>query len=86
MFQKIFQQITWKKTGFNGYIYDFSVDYNSIDVNHIKDIHKYLSKKNDGGVKMFRFIKQIFASTMMFFDSLSNVDPLECISMKNQEC
>ena len=34
-----------KKTGFNGYIYDFSVDYNSIDVNHIKDIHKYLIKK-----------------------------------------
>ena len=26
-------------------IYDFSVDYNSIDVDHIKDIHKYLMKK-----------------------------------------
>ena len=35
-----------KKTGFNGYIYDFSTDYNSIDVNDIKDIHKYLMKKN----------------------------------------
>ena len=33
-----------EKTGFNGYIYDFSVDYNSTDVNHIKDIHKYLMK------------------------------------------
>ena len=29
-----------QKTGFNGYIYDFSVDYNLIDVDHIKDIHK----------------------------------------------
>ena len=28
------------KTGFNGYIYDFSVDYNSIDVNHKKEMHK----------------------------------------------
>ena len=35
---------------------------------------------------MFRFVKQIFVSTMMFFSSLSNVNPLECISLKNQEC
>ena len=35
---------------------------------------------------MFKFIKQIFISTMMFFGSLSSVNPLECISMKNQEC
>ena len=34
-----------KKTGFNGYVYDFSVDYNSIAVDDIKDIHKYLMKK-----------------------------------------
>ena len=36
-----------KKTGFNGYVYDFSVDYNATDVNDIKDIHKYLMKKNN---------------------------------------
>ena len=35
-----------KKTGFNGYVYDFSVDYDSTDVDDIKDIHKYLMKKN----------------------------------------
>ena len=35
---------------------------------------------------MFKFIKQIFVSTLMFFGSLSNVNPLECVSMKNQEC
>ena len=34
-----------KKTGFGGYIYDFRVDYSSIDVDHIKDIDKYLMKK-----------------------------------------
>ena len=43
---KDFSMSNMKKTWFNGYIYDFSVDYNSIDVNHIKDIHKYLMKKN----------------------------------------
>ena len=35
---------------------------------------------------MFKFIKQLFISTMMFFGSLSNINPLECISIKNQEC
>ena len=35
---------------------------------------------------MFRFIKQIFTSAMMFFSSIPNINPLECISMKNQEC
>ena len=35
-----------KKTGFTGYVYDFSVDYNAIAVDDIKDIHKYLMVKN----------------------------------------
>ena len=35
---------------------------------------------------MFKFIKQIFISTMMLFGSLSNVNPLEFISMNNEEC
>ena len=35
---------------------------------------------------MFKFVKQIFISTMIFFGSLSNVNSLKCISMKNQEC
>ena len=36
-----------KKTGFTGYVYDFSADYNSVTVDDIKDIHKYLMTKND---------------------------------------
>ena len=35
-----------KKTGFNGYVCDFSVDYEATDVDDILDIHKYLMKKN----------------------------------------
>ena len=34
-----------KKTGFSGYVYDFSVDYDATDVDDIVDIHKYLMKK-----------------------------------------
>ena len=36
-----------KKTGFNGYVYDFSVDYDAADVDDILDIHRYLMKKNN---------------------------------------
>ena len=35
-----------KKAGLNGYVYDFSVDYDVISVDNILDIHKYLMKKN----------------------------------------
>ena len=27
-------------------VYDFSVDYDATDINDVKDIHKYLMKKN----------------------------------------
>ena len=36
-----------KKTGFNVYVSDFSVDYDATDVDDILDIHKYLMKKNN---------------------------------------
>ena len=35
-----------KKTGLNGYVYDFSVDYDGIAVDDILDRHKYLMEKN----------------------------------------
>ena len=35
-----------KKTELNGYVYDFSVDYDAIAVDDILDIHKYLMEKN----------------------------------------
>ena len=38
-----------KKTGFNRYVYDFSVDFrvDYIDVDDIKNIHNYLMKNKD---------------------------------------
>ena len=35
------------KTGFTGYVYDVSVDYNAIEIDDIKNIHKYLMEKNN---------------------------------------
>ena len=36
-----------KRTGFTGYVYDFSVDYDAIAVDDILDIHKCLMKNNN---------------------------------------
>ena len=36
-----------KKPGFYGYVHDFSVNCDDIAVTDIKDIHKYLMKKNN---------------------------------------
>ena len=44
---KDFSVDNMKKTGLNGYVYDFSVDYDPIAVDDILDTHKYLMKKHD---------------------------------------
>ena len=36
-----------KKTGFNGYVYDFIVDYTATNIDDIKNIPNYLMKKNN---------------------------------------
>ena len=46
---KNFSVSNMKTTGFYGYVYGFSVDYDDIAVDDILDIHKYLMKKN--GIK-----------------------------------
>ena len=35
------------KSGFHGYVYDFSADYDAIAVDDTLEIHNYLLKKND---------------------------------------
>ena len=36
---------------------------------------------------MFRFVKRVFVSAIMFFGcNLSSVNTLECVSVNNQEC
>ena len=44
---KDFSVDNMKKTGLNGYVYYFSVDYGAIAVDDILDIHKYLIEKNN---------------------------------------
>ena len=52
-----------KKPELNGYVYDFSDDYDDTAVDDISDIHKYLMKRM-ALYKMFRLIKKVFVLAM----------------------
>ena len=41
---KDFTVVNMRKTGLNGYVNRFFVDYSTIDVGDIDDIHKYIKK------------------------------------------
>ena len=76
-----------KKTGFNGYVYDFSVDYDATDVGDIVDIHNYLMKENNiVQINMFGFVKKVFFVGLAILSSFTSVNSLSCFSMNNQEC
>ena len=76
-----------KKTGFNVYVYDFSVDYNATDVDDILDIHKYLMKKTtQSKMKIFVFVKKLFFVGLAILSSFPNAYSLSSISINNQEC
>ena len=44
---KDFSVDNMKKTGLNGYVYEFSIDYDAIANDKILDIHNYLMEKNN---------------------------------------
>ena len=60
-----------KKTKLCGYFYNFSVDYDSIDVNDVSDIHEYLMKKQYKII--FRLYKQVFITLLSFSESLPSM-------------
>ena len=77
MLRKRFKRLfvdNMKMTGFYGYVYDFSVDYDAIAADFILNIHKYFMKKEWHSInKMFRFIKIIFIAAMVFVRCVSLV-------------
>ena len=54
----IFHIIKLKNTGLYRYVYDFSVDYDSIGVDDILNTNKYLMKKLD--IKCLNLFKKLF--------------------------
>ena len=63
-----FSASNMKKTGFNGHIYDLSVDYDAIAVDDILDIHKYLMRKNDILWNVQAHKKNVFYKANIFID------------------
>ena len=63
-----------KATGFTRSVYDFSAGYDAIAVDDIKDIHKYLKKKNDiVQMKIFRFVKKVFFIGLTVLSNFTSV-------------
>ena len=63
---KDFSIYDMKKTGLNGCVYDFSVDYDAIAVDDILEIHKYVMKRNDIKYKCLDSLKMFFYSNDIF--------------------
>ena len=55
-----------KKTGLNGHVYEFSVDYNAIKTDNILDNHKYLMEKKQYKI-MLGCISKCFITAITFF-------------------
>ena len=61
MSRKHFKRLSMKKTGFNGYVYDFRADYDATDVDNVVKIHKNLMKKKRHSViKCLDLLKKCF--------------------------
>ena len=71
-----------KKSGLNWYVYDFSVDYDAIEVDDVLHIYKYLMKQMRL-YKIFTFVKYVIIAALTSFNC--NVNLLGCVSMSNQE-
>ena len=74
---KDFSVTNMKKTGLNGYICDFSIDYDAIAAGDILDIHKY---------KMFGFVKKVFVQQLYFSVVIIKCKTIKMCFQINQEC
>lgn len=60
------------KTELNGYLYNFSFDYNTIGISEIIDNNKYLMKKEQYKIN-FRLLKQVSIALLSFTRSLASM-------------
>ena len=69
-----------KKTGLNGCVYNFSINYRTFNISNIIDIHKYLMKKHD--------IKQCLKNFLvgLLTGLVNGSNHTKCISLSNQKC
>ena len=74
------------KTGLNGKIYDFVVEYEAIDgVKQIFDTHRYLMTKHVKICKYVQYVKMLLINLLINFFNAVKVNYLECMSIINQK-
>ena len=77
-----------KKTGSNGYVYDFGCDYDAIAVDDILDTYSQVFNVfyQWHSIKCLDLLKSFCCKQWHSFScSLINVNWLKCVSMNNQE-
>ena len=80
---KCFTVDNLKKTGLNGSVYDFSVDYDTIDISNTGDIHKYLMEKHNI-VSMSGFINQTLMVLVMLLLAFGGSLGTKYVYLNNQ--
>ena len=77
---KDFKIDNMKKIGLYGFMHDFSVHYDNIDISETKDIQKYFMTKQNI-IQMFRCIEQVFIVLVL---CLSKSLAIKCVFLNNQ--
>ena len=81
-----------KKTGLNGYVYEFVVDYRTFNPSNIdktiQNIHGYFMVKYGIVWKCFGLLKNVFFVVSTFLTSINSLSTIQlsCISMNNEAC
>ena len=78
-----FSANSMKKSGLNGLVYEFSVDYRTFDASNIIDIHKYLMKKISNKT-IFGLIKKMLIGSLT--DLVNESNHTKCMSLSNKKC
>ena len=87
-----FSVVNMKMTGFYGYVYNFSVDYDVIAVDDVYCMQcikrsQIFDEKEWHNIKCLHLLKNVFFTAMTFLIcNVLNSVPLKCVSMNNQEC
>ena len=69
-----------KKIGLNGYVYDFSVDYDAIAVDDILDIHNNKTKiVNVNGYDLCFFLLVLNQVNALIFAGISIIHTQNCV-------
>ena len=75
-----------KKTGLNGYVFDFSVDYDAIATDVLDIVILWYFRHSQLFNEKEWHGKECCFTGLAFLSTLTSKNLMSCISMNNQEC